>query len=159
MKTTQPTSNHAANSTCQQGYLPLEGMCMNHAVILNCVNQEKKCPGEMKDLGPGSNQYKNKPMQLVDLETVALHKQEDDLKLLLYKELHQRIQAEKLHMPSALATRIKLPHKQIHAIYQGNLKALDLFQLLAANMQFGYNIIVCIRANIDYLPGNIVVDP
>ena len=131
-----------------QGHLLLEGGCNKHIITLACANTPSI---PIKPIN-------NKPKKLIDLEVVALQQQEDDLKLLLYKELHHHIQTEKIDIPADLAKKIKLPQKQIQAIYQGNLQGINLFQLMSANTQFGYNIIMCIRANEDYLPGHISLE-
>ena len=141
------TSRNIPNSM-YQGHLLLEGDCTKHVITLACTNMPT----------PKIDAPKNKPKKLVDLDTVTLQQQEEDLKLLLYKELHRCIQAEKIDMPTDLAKKIKLPHKQVQAIYQGNLQALNLFQLISANTKFGYNMIICIRANKDYLPGSISLE-
>lgn len=141
------TSRNIPNSM-HQGHLLLEGDCTKHVITLACTNMPT----------PKIDVPKNKPKKLVDLDTVTLQQQEEDLKLLLYKELHRCIQTEKIDIPIDLAKRIKLPHKQVQAIYQGNLQALNLFQLMSANTQFGYNMIICIRANKDYLPGSISLE-
>jgi len=134
-----------------QGHLLLEGACNQHILNLTCANTAPHKP-------TGLPKADNKPKKLINLEVIALLQQEADLKLFLYKELHQFIQAEKIDMPVDLAKKIKLPDKQIKAIYEGNLQALNLFQLLSANTQLGYNIIICLRANQGYLPGKISLE-
>jgi hypothetical protein len=150
---TFPLHSHSHNHPqhFHQGHLLLEGACNQHILSLTCANPTPQNPTE----SPKPN---NKPKKLINLEVIALLQQEADLKLSLYKELHQFIQAEKIDMPVDLAKKIKLPDKQIKAIYEGNLQALNLFQLLSANTQLGYNIIICLRANQDYLPGKISLE-
>lgn len=151
---THPHTNAQTKDQLQhlhQGHLLLEGACNTHILSLSCANTSSS--------GSASSPYQlGKPKKLVNLEVIALLQQEADLKLSLYKELHQFIQAEKIDMPIDLAKKIKLPDKQIKAIYEGNLQALNLFQLLSANTQLGYNIIICLRANQDYLPGKISLE-
>lgn len=143
--------SHTHPQQFHQGHLLLEGACNQHILSLTCANPTAQRPSE-------SPKQDNKPKKLINLEIIALLQQEADLKLSLYKELHQFIQAEKIDVPVDLAKKIKLPDKQIKAIYEGNLQALNLFQLLSANTQLGYNIIICLRANQDYLPGKISLE-
>ena len=151
---THPHSHTHTRSNPQhlhQGHLLLEGTYNQHILSLTCANTSSNKPTE-------SPKPDSKPKKLINLEVIALLQQEADLKLLLYKELHQFIQAEKIDVPVDLAKKIKLPDKQIKAIYEGNLQALNLFQLLSANTQLGYNIIICLRANQGYLPGKISLE-
>jgi hypothetical protein len=145
------THNRSDPQHLHQGHLLLEGACNQHILNLTCANTSSNKPTE-------SPKPDNKPKKLINLEVIALLQQEADLKLSLYKELHQFIQAEKIDVPVDLAKKIKLPDKQIKAIYEGNLQALNLFQLLSANTQLGYNIIICLRANQGYLPGKISLE-
>lgn len=151
------TSQNVPNSM-HQGHLLLEGTCTKHILTLTCPNTPSPSNILANDTSPSTGAPKHKPKKLVDLDIVMLQQQEDDLKLALYKELHRYIQTEKIDIPIDLAHKLKLPPKQIQAVYQGNLQALNLFQLMFANTQFGYNMIICMRANKDYLPGSISLE-
>jgi len=83
---------------------------------------------------------------------------EDDFKALLFEDLYRKITFDNLTNPKVLAEKIQFPVKDTLALYKGDLKKINTFRLLHAIAQFGYDIHVCMRPTVGYIPGEVYLE-
>lgn len=139
-------------STARQGKL-IFNTDDHHVFTLTCHQSNEKTI--VKDSGIGSNQYKSKPMKLIDMKYLDINKKENDLKTALFEDLYRKISMDQLSDPQSLSNKTQLPLKETLAIYKGDLKRLSTYMLLHALSQFGYDINICMRPRESYTPGSI----
>ena len=139
-------------SVCRQGKL-IFNPDDHHVFTLTCHQSSEKLM--VKDSGIGSNQYKSKPMKMIDMKYLDINKRENDLKSVLFEDLYRKISMDQLSDPQSLSEKTQLPLKETLAIYKGDLKKLSAYMLLHALTQFGYDINICMRAREAYTPGSI----
>ena len=120
----------------------------HHVFTLTCHQSPDKAV--VKDSGIGSNQYKSKPMKMIDMKYLDINKKENDLKSALFEDLYRKISMDQLSDPRRLSEKTQLPLKETLAIYKGDLKKLSTYMLLHALTQFGYDINICLRAREAY---------
>jgi hypothetical protein len=125
----------------------------HHVFTLTCHQSSEK--SVVKDSGIGSNQYKTKPMKMIDMKYLDINKKENDLKSALFEDLYRKISMDQLSDPQSLSEKTQLPLKETLAIYKGDLKKLSTYMLLHALTQFGYDINICMRPREAYTPGSI----
>jgi hypothetical protein len=89
---------------------------------------------------------------------IALIKKEDDFKALLFEDLYRKITFDQLTNPKVLSEKIQIPLKDTLALYKGDLKKISAFRLLHAIAQFGYDIHVCMRPTVGYVPGEVCLE-
>lgn len=148
------------SSHCRQGQLALDSESTQHVFTLTCHERPKQnCVRDSSILtkesavGVGSNQYKTKFIQMVDLKLLEINKKENDFKSLLFEDLYRKIAADHLNDPQQLSEKLQLPIKETLAIYKGDLQKLSTYRLLHALTRFGYDVCVCTRPHKDYSPG------
>ena len=125
----------------------------HHVFTLTCHQSPDKAV--VKDSGIGSNQYKSKPMKMIDMKYLDINKKENDLKSALFEDLYRKISMDQLSDPQSLSEKTQLPLKETLAIYKGALKKLSTYMLLHALTQFGYDINICMHPREAYTPGSI----
>jgi hypothetical protein len=124
----------------------------SHIFTLTCHHDGQH---SVKDSGNKPNFTSKENMKIVDIRLIELIKREDAFKSLLFEDLYRRITFDKLTNPKVLAEKIQFPIKETLALYTGDLKKINTFRLLHAITQFGYDIHVCMRPTMDYVPGRI----
>ena len=142
----------ATESSSRQGRL-IFNTDDHHVFTLTCHQSPDKAM--VKDSGIGSNQYKSKPMKMIDMKYLDINKKENDLKSALFEDLYRKISMDQLSDPQSLSEKTQLPLKETLAIYKGDLKKLSTYMLLHALTQFGYDINICMRPREAYTPGSI----
>ncbi len=127
----------------------------SHIFTLTCHHDGKQ---NVKDPGIKPNDLPKENVKIVDIRLIELIKKEDDFKALLFEDLYRKITFDKLTNPKVLADKIQFPIKDTLALYKGDLKKINTFRLLHAIAQFGYDIHVCMRPTVGYMPGEVYLE-
>jgi hypothetical protein len=127
----------------------------SHIFTLTCHHDGKRSTKE-PSIKPSDTPKEN--VKIIDIRVIELIKKEDDFKALLFEDLYRKITLDKLTNPKVLAEKIQFPIKDTLALYKGDLKKINTFRLLHAIAQFGYDIHVCMRPTVGYIPGEVYLE-
>jgi hypothetical protein len=127
----------------------------SHIFTLTCHHDGQH---SVKEAGIKPSDIPKENVKIVDIRLIALIKKEDDFKALLFEDLYRKITFDQLTNPKVLSEKIQIPLKDTLALYKGDLKKISAFRLLHAIAQFGYDIHVCMRPTVGYVPGEVCLE-
>jgi len=127
----------------------------SHIFTLTCHHDSQQSVKD-SEIKPSDKPKEN--VKIIDIRLIELIKKEDDFKSLLFEDLYRKINFDKLTNPKVLAKKIQFPIKDTLALYKGDLKKINTYRLLHAIAQFGYDIHICMRPTVGYVPGEVCLE-